>query len=176
MGEVTAKSPRRLDPARLEDHVDRLFRAAWALCGDRHDAEDLVQETCAKVLARSRFLRRDDDIAYLLRVLRNTHISRLRHNGRRVAEVPLVEDAWAAPDHDLRRPDFAIDVSELFETIAALPVDAAEALVAVDVVGLSYREAADVLGVKEATLTTRLHRARRRVALSLSSEPSSSAL
>jgi len=40
----------RLDPARLGDHLDRLYRAAWALSGSREDAEDLVQETFARVL------------------------------------------------------------------------------------------------------------------------------
>ncbi len=87
---------RRLEPARLGDHVDRLFRAAWALCGRREDAEDLVQETYAHVLAKPRWLRRDDDLGYLLRVLRNTHVSRLRASGRRPAEVPLDDDAEPA--------------------------------------------------------------------------------
>jgi len=69
---------RSLDPAHLADHLDRLYRAAWASCGSREDAEDLVQDTYARVLAKPRLLRRDDDLAYLLRVLRNTHVSRLR--------------------------------------------------------------------------------------------------
>ena len=45
---------RVLDPAALGDHVDRLYRAAWALCGSREDAEDLVQDTFARVLAKPR--------------------------------------------------------------------------------------------------------------------------
>src|SRR3982750_114881 len=69
---------RPLDPARLGDHLDRLYRAAWALTGSREQAEDLVQETYARVLARPRFLRNDDDLGYLLRVLRNTFISQHR--------------------------------------------------------------------------------------------------
>ena len=66
---------RTLDPARLGDHLDRLFRAAWALCGSREDAEDLVQETYARVLARPRLLRNEDDLGYLLRALRNTFLT-----------------------------------------------------------------------------------------------------
>ena len=69
---------RQLDPQRLGDHVDRLYRAAWGLCGSREDAEDLVQETYARVLSRPRMLRNDDDLGYLLRVLRNTFFSRHR--------------------------------------------------------------------------------------------------
>ena len=50
---------RLLEAERLPDHSDRLFRAAYALCGTSHDAEDLVQETYARVLRRPRFIRRD---------------------------------------------------------------------------------------------------------------------
>jgi RNA polymerase sigma-70 factor, ECF subfamily len=170
---VPSRPPRRLDPDHLGDHVDRLFRAAWGLCGDRHDAEDLVQETYVRVLARPRFLRHDDDFGYLLRTLRNAHVSRLRRNGRRPAEVPLEDEAAGAGGFDLRRPELAFEVGELFAVIAALPPESCEAIVAVDVAGLSYREAAAALRVKEATLTTRLHRARRRVVRALSSETAS---
>src|SRR4051794_28756751 len=45
---------RTLDPEKLGDHLDRLFRAAWALTGSREDAEDLVQETYERVLRRPR--------------------------------------------------------------------------------------------------------------------------
>ena len=54
-------------PESLGDHVDRLYRAAWGLCGSREDAEDLVQETFAKVLSKRRLVRSDDDLGYLLR-------------------------------------------------------------------------------------------------------------
>ena len=83
LGAVVSGPARQLDPAALGDHVDRLYRAAWALCGSREDAEDLVQETFAKVLAKPRFLRNDDDLGYLLRVLRNTFVSRHRTAMRR---------------------------------------------------------------------------------------------
>jgi RNA polymerase sigma-70 factor (ECF subfamily) len=57
----------QLDPESLGNHVDRLYRAAWSLCGSRDEAEDLVQETFARVLQKPRFLRNDDDIGYLPR-------------------------------------------------------------------------------------------------------------
>ena len=159
---------RRLDTDRLGDHLDRLFRAAWAMCGSREDAEDLVQETYARVLARPRWLRGDDDLGYLLRVLRNTYVSRLRTAGRRPVGVPFPEEA---PDpEDIRvawRPETSADVSMLFSVIAGLSDPFREALVAVDVVGLSYGEAGKALGVREATITTRLHRARNQVAAAM---------
>lgn len=168
---MTERSPRELDPEAIGDHVDRLYRAAWALCGDRHDAEDLVQETYARVLAKPRFLRHDDDLGYLLRTLRNVHVSRFRRRGRRVTEVALPDDPGGATEGvDLRAPEAALDVAELLRAIAVLPRDHREAVVAVDVVGLSYAEAAAALRVKEATLTTRLHRARRAVVRMMTSE------
>src|SRR5437588_12943482 len=57
--------PRHLEPERLPDHIDALYRAAWALCGSRHDADDLVQETFAAVLKRPRLLRADNELGYL---------------------------------------------------------------------------------------------------------------
>src|SRR3954451_24064700 len=162
---LTAMSGRALDPARLGDHLDRLYRAAWAMCGCREDAEDLVQDTYARVLARPRFLRGEDDLGYLLRVLRNTHVSRLRAAGRRPVGVPFAEEAPEPEDgRTAWRPDAALDVDLLFTLIAALPEPFRDALVAVAVCGLSYGEAGRALGVREATITTRLPRARRHLA------------
>lgn len=155
---------RRLDIDALGDHLDRLFRAAWALSGNREDAEDLVQETYARVLARPRWLRNEDDLAYLLRALRNVHVSRLRHAGRRIATLAFDElRAEPATTRAAWLPESAADAGELFAAIAALPAHAREAVVAVDVVGLTYAEAARALRVREATLTSRLHRGRRRL-------------
>jgi Sigma-70 region 2 len=69
---------RPLDPERLGDHIDRLYRAACALTRSRDAAEDLVRDTYARVLARPRFLRRDDDLGYLLQTMRNTFLSMRR--------------------------------------------------------------------------------------------------
>lgn len=159
---------RPLDPERLGDHLDRLYRAARAMCGSREDAEDLVQETYARVLQRPRVLRRDDDLGYLLRALRNTHIGTHRTAQRRPRYEPLPEDLDRLPDASVTGPEDALAARELYAQIATLPEDFRDALIAVDLVGLSYREAAHALRVREATLTTRLHRARLRLARALS--------
>jgi RNA polymerase sigma-70 factor (ECF subfamily) len=143
------------------------------MTGNPHDAEDLVQDAVAQVLARPRWLRHGDDIGYLLRVLRNTHVSRLRRAGARPSEVPLDERPESATATSAGDPGAALEVGELFAAISALPEAAREVIVAVDVVGLSYRDAADALGIKEATVTTRLHRARGRVAHALEGDQES---
>jgi RNA polymerase sigma-70 factor (ECF subfamily) len=168
-GAVSADA-RELDPARLGDHVDRLYRAAWAMCGSREDAEDLVQETFARVLARPRLLRKDDDLGYLLRVLRNTFVSRHRADRRRPATTAMPERFDAVDRQSGARPEAALAAREVFAHIAALPEPFRDALVAVDVVGLSYAEAARLLGAKEATITSRLHRARAQVARGMQPE------
>ncbi|HET9719923.1 MAG TPA: RNA polymerase sigma factor [Solirubrobacteraceae bacterium] len=164
---------RQLDPEALGDHIDRLYRAALALCGSPTDAEDLVQETFLNVLRRPRFLRGDDDIGYLLRVLRNTFISGARAARRRPATQPLPDTFELLADPHASDPLEHLESAALYGTIAALPPAFRDALIAVDVVGLSYQQAARALRVREATLTTRLHRARRRVARELGPEGSS---
>jgi RNA polymerase sigma-70 factor (ECF subfamily) len=157
-------SGRVLDPDSLGDHIDRLFRAAWSLSGSREEAEDLVQETFARVLRKPRLLRSEDDLGYLLRVLRNTFISSRRQAVRRPSELPMGEEVDLVADHGANRPEAWIESTELYAAIAALPADFRDTLVAIDVIGLSYREAARALHTREETITTRLHRARQRVA------------
>src|SRR5437764_5714343 len=156
--------PRTLDPDHLGDHVDRLYRAAWGLCGSREDAEDLVQETFARVLRKPRLLRSDDDLGYLLRVLRNTYFSSRRAASRRLRPDPLPEELDLVEDRTAVGPHEALEARELYALIATLPEAFRDALVAIDLLGLSYREAAQALHVREATITTRLHRGRLRLA------------
>jgi RNA polymerase sigma-70 factor, ECF subfamily len=161
---------RQLDPEALGDHIDRLYRAAWSLCGSREEAEDLVQATFERVLRRPRFLRSEDDLGYLLRVLRNTFFSQRRAAKRRPQTTPLPDDVDLIEDRSAPPAESRIDAAELYGAISRLPDDFRDALVAIDVAGLSYREAARALRVREATITTRLHRARQRVAAELVSD------
>src|SRR5690349_11497418 len=161
---------RPLDPTRLGSHLDRLYRAAWALCGSREDAEDLVQETYARVLRKPRMLRSDDDLGYLLRVMRNTYFSAHRAAGRRPRTEPLPDQLELIEDRRAIGPQEAPEASELYAIIGQLPDSFREALAAFDVLGLSYREAANALQVREATITTRLFRARLRLAQAISGQ------
>jgi RNA polymerase sigma-70 factor (ECF subfamily) len=154
---------RALDPARIGDHIDRLYRAAWALSGSREDAEDLVQETYAHVLARPRILRNQDDLGYLLGALRNTFLTQLRTQSRRVRPVPLPEELDLLADPRATEPHAAIEAAELYAAVAELPDDYRDVLVAVDITGLSYKEAARALRIREGTVMSRLYRARQQV-------------
>jgi RNA polymerase sigma-70 factor (ECF subfamily) len=98
-------------------------------------------------------------------VLRNTVLNRIRTQTRRPAPLELDDERDAiGRAGDPRHPEAALEVSELLQAIASLPDDQRDAVVAIDIVGLSYREAGRALGAKEATITTRLHRGRSRLA------------
>jgi len=162
----------RLDPEALGTHLGRLLRTASALCDSRESAEDLVQETVARVLARPRWLRGGDELAYLTQALRNTFVTSARTAGRRPRAVATPEGFEPVDLRADARPEEAVITGQVFPAIARLPESFRLALVAVDVAGLSYGEAARVLGAPEATITTRLYRARQRVAHELDPERS----
>jgi RNA polymerase sigma-70 factor, ECF subfamily len=138
------------------------------MCGSHEEAEDLVQETLAQVLRKPRILRADDDLGYLLRALRNTFLSTRRTASRRPQTRPLPGQLGGVEDQRAVKPESRLETAELIATIEALPRDFRKVLVAIDMLGLSYCEAARALEVREATVATRLHGARSRVAARIS--------
>ena len=157
------RAPRRLDPDRAVEHLPRLYRVARAWTRSREEAEDLVQEIYTHVLARPRLLRGDDELGYLIRALRNTLINQRRAESRRPVTAELIDDT-ALGRRESDDPADAAEKRRVFAAIAELPEEFRDALIAVDVAGLSYPEAARAFGVPEGTLTSRLFRARDRVA------------
>jgi RNA polymerase sigma-70 factor, ECF subfamily len=158
-----ANGARVLAPETLATHLDRLLRAALAMCGSRADAEDLVQEVCLRVLAKPRIVR-GNDLAYLHGVLRNTFITDYQTRARR--KTTPVEPASLSHVPDNRRfdPELGAIAAEVQRAIAALPQHYRDAVVAVDVLGLPYAEAAAALGVPDGTIMSRLYRGRSAVA------------
>jgi RNA polymerase sigma-70 factor (ECF subfamily) len=166
----TANDPpaRRLDPAQLPRHRERLFRAAVALTGSRDEADDLVQETYARVMRRPRFVRRDHDLAYLMRTMRNTWANMRRKRG---AEARALEETGALLDRQ-PEPDplLPLEARTLMAAVSELSPAQRDAIVAVDVLGLSYKEAARALRTREGTIMSRLFRARVQVGRALAGE------
>jgi RNA polymerase sigma-70 factor (ECF subfamily) len=149
-----------LNPRALVAHRAVLYRVARALCHSHHEAEDLVQETFARVLARPRVLRPGNDLSYLVRALRNTYSTGRRVAARRPVMMPMPSE----------HPVAALDVPATVEArgvmaaIAAAPRAYRDAVVAVDVLGLSYEQAAHRLRTSKATINTRVFRGRAHVA------------
>ncbi|MEA2221211.1 MAG: hypothetical protein QOJ35_3837, partial [Solirubrobacteraceae bacterium] len=115
------------------------------MCGSPVDAEDLVQETFARVLAKPRRIRADDDLGYLLQALRNTVLTSRRAAARRIVAVDPPAGFEPVDVSGASRPEDALEVREVFAQIARLSDGFRDALVAVDVVGLTYAEAAKLL-------------------------------
>jgi RNA polymerase sigma-70 factor (ECF subfamily) len=150
-------------PEVLERNLGGLRRAAVWLCASRWEADDLVQETCLRLLRTRRVVRPGGESAYLQTALRNTLADRYRRDARR--PVALVGTA-ASRDPDLAAtdPHDRAVACELLAHIAELPAGQRDALVAVDVAGLTYSEAARALDVPAGTIMSRLARGRTRVA------------
>ena len=129
------------------------LRTASTLCDSRESAEDLVQDTVARVLSRPRLLPGGDERAYLMQALRNTFLTSRRTAARR-PRCTTLEELDPADSRTGARPEEAMIAGQVFPAIAQLPESFRLALVAVDIAGLSYREAAQVLDAPEATITT----------------------
>lgn len=161
---------RRLDPACPGDHIDRLYRAAGGMCISREEAEDLVEDTLARAYKEPRVLHPDEEIGHLFRVLRTTFLIRRRFAQRRRAFPARVDELASIEDLSAAWPDARLDYPDLYRAVAFLPDDFRDALIAIDLMGLSYGEAASALCIPEATVATRLHRGRQRGAEMLDTE------
>ena len=98
-----------------------------------------------------------------MKTFRSARSRYARSSSRRPRTVPLPDDGLLAARHAVGDPEAAYQAHELYAAVAALPDDFRDVLVAVDVAGLSYKEAARALRIREGTVMSRLHRGRRQV-------------
>lgn len=148
--------------------VDVLLRVALSMTDQRVDAEDLVQDTLLRAWRSIHTFDGRHPRAWLLTVLRNAEIN--RHRRKR---PELLDDPDAAFERELKVGRFhpgAEDVvvartfdAEIDAALAALPDGFRRVVMLVDVDGLTYAEAAGVLGIPEGTVMSRLHRSRKRI-------------
>jgi RNA polymerase sigma-70 factor (ECF subfamily) len=149
--------------------IEVLLRVARSLTRHHAESEDLVQDTLVRAYrAIERFDGRHPR-AWLLTILRNTHINRNRRRRPELLRDPdaqLETLARSPADDDATNPEqvverqFAAEVEQALESLG--PVFA-QVIELVDLDGLTYAEAADVLGVPVGTVMSRLHRGRKRI-------------
>ena len=149
--------------------VEVMLRVARSLTRNAADAEDLVQDS---LLRAYRSIDRFDGRyprAWLLTILRNTHINRNRRRRPELLRDPdtqLERLAQSSSDDLTERPDGFVDAqfeAEVESALDSLSEPFAEVIDLVDINGLSYAEAADSLGVPVGTVMSRLHRGRKKM-------------
>ncbi len=172
---ATARELSDAERARLFEELvvpetDVLWRVALSITRNRADAEDVVQETLLRAFRSLGTFDGRYPRAWLLTILRNAE--RNRHRRRRpelLSDPEMAEDLGPRTESD--EIEVAAEQQEFTDFVAQaveqLPDGFREVVDLVDINGLSYQEAADVLGVPIGTVMSRLHRARRRLRESL---------
>ena len=153
----------------VAEHADSVYRLAFRLSGNPHDAEDLTQETFMRVFRSLKHYQAGTFEGWLHRITTNLFLDMVRHRNKIRMEA-LPEDYERVPGTDMT-PEQAYTVANLDPALQAaldqLSPDFRVAVVLCDVVGMSYDEIADTLGVKMGTVRSRIHRGRTQLRASL---------
>ncbi len=148
--------------ALLERHYDRLFALCFRLMGNRAEAEDLTQDICAALAARlASFRRQARFTTWLYRVAVNAAHDRRR----RQASLRRAADGWG--DWEISRRAAAEEAGEavlwLHEAMRALPEELRDTLALTLDEEMTHREAAEVLGLSEGTVSWRMAEVKKRL-------------
>jgi len=153
----------------VAEHADSVYRLAFRLSGNPHDADDLTQETFMRVFRSLKHYQPGTFEGWLHRITTNLFLDMVRHRNKIRMEA-LPEDYERVPGTDMT-PEQAYSVANLDpalqDALDGLGPDFRVAVVLCDVVGMSYDEIADTLGVKMGTVRSRIHRGRTQLRASL---------
>ena len=146
----------------LAAHIPRLRRYARALTGDRFLADDLVQDTLERAMAKFFLWRKTGRLeSWLLTIMHNVFINQIKARANRPPETVLdemtVEPATRGGQSD------QLEVRDLDSALGHLPIEQREVLLLVALEELSYEETAKILDIPLGTVMSRLSRARERL-------------
>ena len=149
----------------IEAHIPGLRRFACALLrGDRHGADDLVQDCLERAVSRWHLRRAEGDVGgWLYTILYNRFLSDKHRQARRGVHDSLLEVAEAELPGVDGGQDWALEHRDLLRAFAALPEEQRSVVLLIGVEDLSYEQAARVLGVPIGTVMSRLSRGRERL-------------
>jgi RNA polymerase sigma-70 factor (ECF subfamily) len=149
-------------------HLPKLRRFALGLCGNREDADDLVQNACEKALTRLHQWEQGTRLdSWLFRIIQTTWIDQTRSRRLRGDSVDPDDLQHIADANAHRVPELRSSVSKLVETLQTLPEDQRSVIMLVCVEGHSYAEASEMLGIPVGTVMSRLSRGRLNLAEAL---------
>lgn len=156
----------------VDQHGPTLYRVAFRMMGNRHDAEDVVQDTFRSVWnSRDRFDADRGERAWMLSILRRRVVDRWR---RKRQPMPLSDHNEAAPELIAPAPPEEGFSDEMQAALARLSKELREAILLVVVGELTHQEAADLLEVPLGTILSRVSRARKKLHHELSTRSSPS--
>jgi RNA polymerase sigma-70 factor, ECF subfamily len=150
----------------LPQMLPRLWAFALRLCGNRQDAEDLLQRACVRGLERAHQLQPGTaPLSWMFSIVHSTWANELRaRKGGRESTVTGDNGALqTVPDPSAHMPEQRALYAEMIDAVEQLPEPQRAVVLLVAVEGLSYAEAAGVLGVPPGTIMSRLSRARQTV-------------
>jgi len=141
--------------------LPKLRRFARTLTGSADEGDDLLQSACARALERAdQFIIGTRFDSWMYRIVQTIWIDRVRHMRHRELSVDPGELADFPAGGSGREVEDKIALAQARRAIARLPEELREVLVLVSIEELSYREAADILGIPIGTVMSRLSRAR----------------
>ena len=146
----------------VRQHADRVYRLAYRLSGNQHDAEDLTQETFIRVFRSLQNYQPGTFEGWLHRITTNLFLDMVRRRGRIRMEA-LPEDYDRVPAEGPTPEQIYHDSrlgADLQAALDSLPAEFRAAVVLCDIEGLSYEEIGATLGVKLGTVRSRIHRGR----------------
>jgi RNA polymerase sigma-70 factor (ECF subfamily) len=146
----------------VRQHADRVYRLAYRLSGNQHDAEDLTQETFIRVFRSVQNYQPGTFEGWLHRITTNLFLDMVRRRGRIRMEA-LPEDYDRVPADEPNPEEIYHDSRlgpDLQAALDSLPPEFRAAVVLCDIEGLSYEEIGATLGVKLGTVRSRIHRGR----------------
>ncbi len=147
-----------MDSAKIAAHIPRLRRYARALTGDSHRADDLVQDTLERALAKFHLWRRGSDMrAWMFAIMHNVFVNQLK--ARREFALDAAAEARL---EDAPRSD-PMEMRDLDAALGCLPAEQREVLLLVGMEELSYAEASRALDIPLGTVMSRLSRGRERL-------------
>jgi RNA polymerase sigma factor (sigma-70 family) len=147
----------------VDQHTARVYRLAYRLTGNPHDAEDLTQEVFVRVFRSLDTYTPGTFEGWLHRVTTNLFLDgarrkqRIRFDALSDERAARLRSSSPSPDTAYSDMHFEDDVER---ALATLPPDFRAAVVLCDVEGLSYEEIAEILGAKLGTVRSRIHRGR----------------
>jgi RNA polymerase sigma-70 factor (ECF subfamily) len=151
--------------------LPRLRRFAWVLSREEAAADDLVQATVEKCLAKQDYWQAGTRLdSWMYRIMRNLWIDETRLRARRRQTTGPQAEAEAVADPLVAEPEMRLQALSVEQAVAELPPEQREVVALVLIDGLAYRDASAVLGIPIGTLTSRLSRARAALAARLEPE------